>query len=492
MKKLIVIIFIVFGAFLTFSLYRTFAYDTSVVEETPSTTDLEYTFKIGNSSIKQITIDSGETKYYDVVLGNPNPAKISYGVYYEMVSPSTKPDNFSIEYTSKSTGESTGKVDKEGNITLNLVVTNTSSSTVTVKLGTVAGYVNGGDLELSSNQEFIPKKKPTISEYVMSLDDGTTGDDGSGVYKVHHDAIPASSSATGEIIEATDDYRYYGASPNNYICLDNSTGTCEDRYLYRIIGSMREDSDGTYKVKVVKATPLTDGTTSEFSYDCKGSGSSAKLLAGEVATCDPTCDSSSSIWSNNSNDSSLMQLLNGLWLNKKTGTIFNNSSTSISIDFSNVGIGSNIKKFVNENSRYYLGGVSSYSSFTNNLYIDERTLNTSNNNKNSPYWDGAIGLIYTSDYGYASGNNCSGGIHLRDYYEKECYKNNWIYNSDSFWSISLCSSAVNGMITSIGQYVGYSCPNNPAKVYPTFYLTSNTLISGGDGSLNNPYQITLE
>ena len=146
MKRLVIVIFIVFGAFLTFSLYRTFAYDTSVVEETPSTTDLEYTFKIGNSSIKQITVDSGETKYYDVVLGNPNPAKISYGVYYEMVSPSSKPDGFSIEYTSKSTGESTGKIDKEGNITLNLVVTNTSSSTVTIKLGTVAGYVNGGEL----------------------------------------------------------------------------------------------------------------------------------------------------------------------------------------------------------------------------------------------------------------------------------------------------------------------------------------------------------
>ena len=81
MKRLIVIIFIIFGVFLTFSLYKTYAYDTSVVEETPSTTDLEYTFKIGNSSIKQITVDSGETKYYDVVLGNPNPAKISYGIY---------------------------------------------------------------------------------------------------------------------------------------------------------------------------------------------------------------------------------------------------------------------------------------------------------------------------------------------------------------------------------------------------------------------------
>ena len=240
MKRLVVIIFIVFGVFLAFCLYKTYAYDTSVVEETPSTTDLEYTFKIGNSSIKQITVDSGETKYYDVVLGNPNPAKISYSIYYEMVSPTTKPDGFSIEYTSKSTGDSTGKVDKNGNITLNLVVTNTSSSAVTVKIGSVAGYVNGGELTLDSGQEVIPKKI-TASEYIMNLDGGTTGDSGSGVYKVSHSATPSGSSATGSEIKANDDYRFYGADPSNYICLDmEGESTCPDKHLYRIIGSIYE------------------------------------------------------------------------------------------------------------------------------------------------------------------------------------------------------------------------------------------------------------
>ena len=218
LKRLVIVIFIMFGAFLSFSLYRTFAYDTSVVEEVPSTTDLEYTFKIGNSSIKQITVDSGETRYYDIVLGNPNNAKISYSVYYEMVSPSTKPDDYKIEYTSKSTGNSTGIVGNNGNITLNIVVTNTSSNAVTVKLGTVAGYVKGGELTLNSGQEVIPKQ--SAANYIMSLDDRSTGDSGSGVYKITHSAIPAESSATGSEIPAVNDYRYYGASPNNYVCLD--------------------------------------------------------------------------------------------------------------------------------------------------------------------------------------------------------------------------------------------------------------------------------
>ena len=240
MKKLIVIVFIIFGAFLTFSLYRTFAYDTSVVEEVPSTTDLEYTFKIGNSSIKQITVDSGETRYYDIVLGNPNNAKISYSVYYEMVSPSSKPDDYKIEYTSKSTGNSTGIVNNNGNITLNIVVTNTSSNAVTVKVGTVAGYVKGGELTLNSGQVVIPKRVFPKATYVVEhLDDGTTGDSGSGVYKITHSAIPAESSATGSEIPAVNDYRYYGASPNNYVCLDmEGQSICPDKNLFRMIGSI--------------------------------------------------------------------------------------------------------------------------------------------------------------------------------------------------------------------------------------------------------------
>ena len=464
MKRLVIVIFIVFGAFLTFSLYRTFAYDTSVVEETPSTTDLEYTFKIGNSSIKQITVDSGETKYFDVVLGNPNPAKISYGVYYEMVSPSSKPDGFSIEYTSKSTGESTGKVDKEGNITLNLVVTNTSSSTVTVKLGTVAGYVNGGELTLSSGQVMIPQQ--TATSYVRSLNDESTGENGNGVYRVHHDAIPASSSATGEIIEETNDYRYYGASPNNYVCLEkNSDGTCEDKNLYRIIGSMREDSDETYKLKVIKATPLTDGTHSSFMWDCVGSlvnsySNGIRLMVKEISTC----GRSENVW----NYSSIMQILNDTWLNGKSDS-YDAGTGTYTLDFTEYGLSDNVKNLIEKDSRYYLGGYSSGSLSIEDIYIAERGAVTSNGN--SLYWNGAIGLIYCSDYRYAFGQNCVNNC------------NGWF--SGIGWTMTPYTESTD----LVWAMTSANYPFYNFAIYPTFYLTSTTVIAGGIGSKYDPYVI---
>ena len=478
MKKLIVILFIIFGSFLTFSLYRTFAYDTSVVEEVPSTTDLEYTFKIGNSSIKQITVDSGETRYYDIVLGNPNNAKISYSVYYEMVSPSTKPDGYKIEYTSKSTGNSTGIVNNNGNITLNIVVTNTSSSSVTVKVGTVAGYVKGGELTLNSGQEVIPKRL-TAAEYVMTLNDNTSGDEGSGVYKIEHSAIPASNSATGSEIPAVTDYRYYGPNPNNYICLDMEGGsTCPDKHLYRIIGSIYEEKENTNRIKLIKATPLTDGTTSAFSWDYTSSGSYSNIWA----------TITSGNYSNSlTSGSTLMQLLNsGAWWNGTSGSYYNQSNTATTVNFTNYKLSDKAKSYITT-SRYYLGGFNNTPPLTNEMYGYER--GTLRYDTNRPlYWEGMVGLMYPSDYGYAAGNSCVNGTKLYDY---NGYGNkDWLYISDIYQSLMSPYSGHFCSLFSVG-YAGRVVIDNDVfedlAVSPVFYLTSTTSIIDGDGSLNNPY-----
>ena len=459
---------IVLGAFTTFFLYRTYAYDTSVVEDTPTTTDKAYTFKIGNSSIKQIKLETGETKYFDIVLSNPNNAKISYSIYYEMVSPTTKPDGFGIGYTSKSTGTSTGKVDKNGNITLSIEASNTSSSAVTVKIGTVAGYVKGGELTLGSGQVVIPKKL-TASEYVMSLDDGTTGNDGSGVYKVTHSAIPASSSATGSEIPAVTDYRYYGPSPNNYICLDMEGGsTCPDKHLYRIIGSIYEEKENTNRIKVIKATPLTDGTTKGYVWDSGTVNIWATITNGNY---------SNSLTSG----ASLMKLLN-------SGDWWNRTNT-----FANYGLTEKAKSYITT-SRYYLGGYK-YSSgvMTNQFYTYER--GTTRYDTNRPlYWDGMVGLMYPSDYGYAAGNTCVTGTDPYNY-DGGCKNKDWLwmttssdYNNGYEWLMSPSSgNSSNAFTVPSSGYVGNSGVNDAYSARPVFYLSSSANISDGEGTSTDPY-----
>ena len=488
-KKIIIVMLIVLGAFTTFFLYRTYAYDTSVVEETPTTTDKAYTFKIGNSSIKQIQVDAGETKYFDIVLSNPNNAKISYSIYYEMVSPTTKPDGFSMGYTSKSTGTSTGKVDKNGNITLSIEASNTSSSAVTVKIGTVAGYVNGGELTLNSGQVIIPKKLgPPATSTIEALDGGTTGDSGSGVYKVTHSAIPASSSATGSDIPAVTDYRYYGASPNNYICLDmEGSNTCPDKHLYRIIGSIYEEKENTNRIKVIKATPLTDGTTKGFSWDYTSSGSYSNIWA----------TITSGNYSNSlTSGSQLMKLLNsGAWWNGTSGSYYNNTTTATSVNFTNYKLSDKAKSYITT-SRYYLGGYNtSEGVMTNQFYAYER--GTARYDTNRPlYWDGYVGLMYPSDFGYAAGNSCVTETDPYNY-NGGCKNKDWLwmttssnYSNSGEWLMSpdSGSSSFAFFVYSSG-FVGDPV-NGVYSARPVFYLNSSASISEGEGTSTDPYIVS--
>ena len=486
-KKIIIVMLIVLGAFTTFFLYRTYAYDTSVVEDTPTTTDKAYTFKIGNSSIKQIQVDAGETKYFDIVLSNPNNAKISYSIYYEMVSPTTKPDGFSIGYTSKSTGTSTGKVDKNGNITLSIEASNTSSSAVTVKIGTVAGYVNGGELVLGSGQVVIPKGPVNAVELITKLNDNTSGDSGSGVYKVEHSSIAAGSSATGSTIPAVTDYRYYGSNPNNYICLDmEGQSTCPDKHLYRIIGSIYEEKENTNRIKAIKATPLTDGTTKGFSWDYTSSGSYSNIWATVT----------SGNYSNSlSSGSQLMKLLNsGLWWKGTSGSYYNNSTTATTLNFTNYKLSDKAKSYIST-SRYYLGGyTTSNEVMTNQFYAYER--GTNRYGSNPLYWDGMVGLMYLSDYGYAAGNSCVTGTDPFNY-DSGCKNKDWLwmtnssdYTNDYEWVMSPYSGdSVSAFHVASSGYVDDGDDNvfNVYSARPVFYLTSSTSITDGTGTSTDPY-----
>ena len=327
-------------------------------------------------------------------------------------------------------------------------------------------------------------KKPSVNAVTLveGLDKGTTGDSGSGVYKVQHDATPSSNSATGSEIPAVTDYRYYGPSPNNYICLDMEGGsTCPDKHLYRIIGSIYEEKENTNRIKVIKATPLTDGTTSKFSWDYKvnnGSGSNDNIWA----------TITSGNYSNSlTSGSSLMTLLNsGAWWNGTSGSYYNGSATATKVNFTNYKLSDKAKSYITT-SRYYLGGCNNDPPITNEMYGYER--GTSRYNTDRPlYWDGMVGLMYPSDYGYAAGNTCVTGTKLI-YYDRECMNKDWLYySSNSQWLMS--PDSVDSYRELVVRYFGQvdrPSSDDTIAVSPVFYLNSSASISEGEGSSTNPY-----
>ena len=325
---------------------------------------------------------------------------------------------------------------------------------------------------LGASGENALYKKPPVNAVTLveGLDKGTTGDSGSGVYKVQHDATPSSNSATGAEIPAVTDYRYYGASPNNYICLDMEGGsTCPDKHLYRIIGSIYEEKENTNRIKVIKATPLTDGTTKGYAWDSGDVTIWATITNGNY---------SNSLTSG----ASLMKLLN-------SGDWWNRTNT-----FANYGLTEKAKSYITT-SRYYLGGHNTSNGvMTNQFYAYER--GTTRYDTNRPlYWDGYVGLMYPSDYGYAAGNSCVTGTDPF-HYDGGCKNKDWLWMTTSSdytngyeWLMSPYSvnSNIAFYVNSSGYvYYDYSVAF-VTSARPVFYLNSSASISEGEGTSSDPY-----
>ena len=314
---------------------------------------------------------------------------------------------------------------------------------------------------------------------VEGLDKGETGDSGSGVYKVTHDAIASGNSATGSEIPASIDYRYYGPNPNNYICLDmEGQSTCPDKHLYRIIGSIYEEKENTNRLKVIKATPLTDGTTKGFSWDYTSSGSYSNIWA----------TITSGNYSNSlTSGGQLMKLLNsGTWWNGTSGSYYNKSTTATTVNFTNYKLSDKAKNYITT-SRYYLGAINTNAVETPAMYGYER--GTLRYNTNRPlYWEGKVGLMYPTDYGYAAGNSCVNGTLLYDYY-RGCKNEDWLNISNiEQWLMSPYSgsSYYVFLVNGAGQF-SFGDSYYARAVRPVFYLTSSASITDGEGTLNNPY-----
>ena len=169
-------------------------------------------------------------------------------------------------------------------------------------------------------------------------------------------------------------------------------------------------------------------------------------------------------------------------------------------------INSTLKNMVDENAIWYLGGQG-YSNPSTVPY-GLPTLDSYNNERGTKVysghtdiakteWIGPVGLIYLSDYGYASTDSecrsdLRAGVTYIDgtwnYSNAKCKNNNWLYKSSYYWTTSPRSgdSDIVFSVYSSGNADSYTA-YNAYGVWPALYLKSNILIESGDGSSSNPY-----
>ena len=226
----------------------------------------------------------------------------------------------------------------------------------------------------------------------------------------------------------------------------------------------------------------------------------------------------------------LMKLLNpgyesesvggSLYYNNSSGNCYsskNNGTTAC--DFTATGLKTNLKNLVG-NTLWNTGSNDGVTYKDNNIiaskfYELERSSNngkicTSGTNCNDTVtrtttWNGKIGLMYPSDYGYAtSGGSTSNrtsclNTELYNWINSsysDCKNNDWLYNSSKFqWTLSPIATSWNAFgvfevhnTGLVDKYYAY----NAGWVRPSVYLISKTAILGGEGTLENPYELSVQ
>ena len=169
---------------------------------------------------------------------------------------------------------------------------------------------------------------------------------------------------------------------------------------------------------------------------------------------------------------------------------YGSSSIPTNCDYREIGIKAEYREMI-ETVTWYLGGPDGNGYPANQFYVDERD-STKKYSGNEPTWNGKIGLMYASDYGYSVTNTCDRTTNLSRYGNSNCSGQSWLYGQGNEWTIthiSSCSYSVFN-VNRVGDVLS-SIALNGYAVRPVLYLKSNVRTIGGDGSLENPYIIEL-
>ena len=232
--------------------------------------------------------------------------------------------------------------------------------------------------------------------------------------------------------------RYVGSDPSNYVIFNNE--------LWRIIGVF----DG--QAKIIR----NDFYSTSIDWDFNAL--------------------------NDWNQSSLMMEFNGMYFN--------------SIDEVS-------KSYIDTYHVWNIGGYDDTYQMTgtrSNFYQMERGQSISSVMTAST-WTGAIGLMYPSDYGYATSSvNAECDSTVMSLWDRtsgvnNCTHNSWLFN-DSYiqWTLTSSSSNSNyvffiGTTGFVDYYLGTPYYTTGAK--PVLYLNSNVSISGGSGTINDPFTLSM-
>ena len=464
-------------------------FDVSLSEENNIT--LQNVYPLTNKEGKNLTP-------YKVVVTNNCDSAISYQVNLEILNTSTLTNMDYVKVMFK---------DLEPELVSSYETTNT-----TITNASKAYKLENGYMDAKEKREF--NMRLWIDENVTQETEGVQNKSFKSKITVkasYEEEVPTKATEYLTELAKTDDslvydetsdnnLRYIGSNPNNYVSVDGE--------LWRIIGVMNNINDGTGKSES-RLKLIRNESIGSYSWDTSDSSVNSGYGVNEWSQAD------------------IMKLLNpgyesetvggSLYWNGKAGTCYNGqNNTANSCDFTSDSMKSIIKSYIN-NAMFNTGSQGTYWTTQNgglvkHFYEYERGNNTGKICTSGEYcnddlerttkWLGKVGLMYPSDYGYATnGGNVANRVTCLNTVLKnwnssnvgECSMNNWMQNDSVSWVLFPFSFSTNAVgvasIDSSSLTTNYASDGHSIK--PVVYLTSSVRIISGDGTKENAYVLGM-
>ena len=304
-------------------------------------------------------------------------------------------------------------------------------------------------------------------------------------------SAPSGATCTNTLgYDGTEDnnLRYVGANPCNYVTFNGETAG------WRIVGIMNNVDDGTgnqeTRIKLVRNDALGN-----YSWDTSASNVNSGWGVNDWTQAD------------------LKNELNGDYLNTSLNANTNwyngrnNAQTGV-FDYTKR-LSATAQSLIGD-AKWYLGGIGYYTfnettgeGTASKFYTAERgTYVCGGENGEYCYdgacprateWAGKVALFYPSDYGFAVGGNVRSTClekNLDMYIDDNCNKNDWIYLAfTSQWFLTPYSYSNPYIVLGLDNFIGNSDTSDTKGVHPTVYLGSGVIISGGNGTPENPFTL---
>ena len=150
-------------------------------------------------------------------------------------------------------------------------------------------------------------------------------------------------------------------------------------------------------------------------------------------------------------------------------------------------------------TKYYLGGYKDANMTSDVMWQYERK----NEANRTGYYYGTnpimqndvnkkIALMYASDYGYAASKECTSNLFDYDGSASCKTTNNWLDKSVNTWLLpQISDDSYSAFNVALAGFVNFNSSVYEFAARPILYLSSNIKISGGKGTSEQPYQLSI-